>query len=97
MHRLADPEHNGGRRYEPEREAQGGATDGRHSPWGEFNILPFRDGKLRRVEPESFPLVDGVPGRLGLLRGYGNAIVPAVAAAFIKCCGLTDDGIEDEK
>jgi DNA (cytosine-5)-methyltransferase 1 len=28
-------------------------------------------------------LVDGVPGRMGLLRGYGNAIVPPVAAAFV--------------
>lgn len=26
----------------------------------------------------------GVPGRVGLLRGYGNAIVPQVAATFIR-------------
>lgn len=26
----------------------------------------------------------GVPGRVGLLRGYGNAIVPQVAAVFIR-------------
>jgi DNA (cytosine-5)-methyltransferase 1 len=30
------------------------------------------------------PLVDGFPGRRGLIRGYGNAIVPQVAAAFIR-------------
>jgi DNA (cytosine-5)-methyltransferase 1 len=26
----------------------------------------------------------GLPGRVGLLRGYGNAIVPQVAAEFVK-------------
>jgi hypothetical protein len=31
----------------------------------------------------TFPLAHGVSGRVGLLRGYGNAIVPQVAAAFI--------------
>jgi hypothetical protein len=30
-----------------------------------------------------FPLATAVPGRVGLLRGYGNAIVPQTAAAFI--------------
>jgi DNA (cytosine-5)-methyltransferase 1 len=42
------------------------------------------DGKARPVEPGTFPLAHGVPGRVGLLRGYGNAIVPQVAAAFIE-------------
>ena len=32
----------------------------------------------------SFPLAAKVPGRVGLLRGYGNAIVPQVAAAFLR-------------
>jgi site-specific DNA-cytosine methylase len=34
----------------------------------------------------TFPLVEKglLPGRVGLLRGYGNAIVPQVAAAFIE-------------
>jgi len=45
-----------------------------------------RDGKHRRIpaEPALFPLADGLPGRVGLLRGAGNAIVPQVAAVFIK-------------
>ena len=29
------------------------------------------------------PLAHGIPIRVGLLRGYGNAIVPQVAAVFI--------------
>ena len=31
-----------------------------------------------------FPLADGIPARVGRLRGYGNAINPYVAAAFIE-------------
>jgi hypothetical protein len=32
----------------------------------------------------SFPLAHKFPKRVGLLRGYGNAIVPQVAAEFIR-------------
>jgi DNA (cytosine-5)-methyltransferase 1 len=38
------------------------------------------------IEPLLFPLADGLPNRVGALRGAGNAIVPQVAAAFIKAC-----------
>ena len=31
-------------------------------------------------------MAHGVPSRVGLLRGYGNAIVPQVAAEFIEAC-----------
>jgi DNA (cytosine-5)-methyltransferase 1 len=53
------------------------------SHWDAFDLLPCLDGKARRVEPGTFPLAHGVPGRVGLLRGYGNGIVPQVAAEFI--------------
>lgn len=43
-----------------------------------------QDGKIRPVEPGTFPLAYGIPARVGRLRYYGNAIVPQVAAEFIK-------------
>lgn len=52
--------------------------------WDSFDPLPCTDGKSRRVESGTFPLAHGVPGRVGLLRGYGNAIVPPLAARFIQ-------------
>jgi DNA (cytosine-5)-methyltransferase 1 len=56
---------------------------GRSSFWSDCEWLPCRDGKHRPVEPGTFPLVDGIPRRVELLKGYGNAIVPQVAAEFI--------------
>jgi len=49
-------------------------------------IVECRDGKYRPIptEPALFPLADGIPNRVGLLRGAGNAIVPQVAAEIIK-------------
>ena len=47
--------------------------------------LKCSDGARRAsAEPGAFPLAYGVPGRVGLLRAYGNAIVPQLAAAFIE-------------
>lgn len=64
------------------------STTDRHGTIGEFwtdcDWLPCTDGVSRPVEPGTFPLAHGVPGRVGLLRGYGNAIVPQAAAIFIQ-------------
>ena len=60
------------------------ATNPHHGFWSEADWLGCRDGKFRPVEPGTFPLADGIPARVGRLRGYGNAIVPQVAAEFIK-------------
>lgn len=57
---------------------------GRSSPWSHCDWLPCRDGKARPVEPGTFPLAHGIPARVGRLRGYGNAIVPQVAAEVIR-------------
>jgi DNA (cytosine-5)-methyltransferase 1 len=54
-----------------------------HGVWRDPDWLVCRDGRWRPVEPGTFPLADGVPGRMGLLRGYGNAIVPPLAAEFV--------------
>jgi DNA (cytosine-5)-methyltransferase 1 len=72
--------------------------------WSRYEVIGCADGKARRIEPESFPLVAGLPkgmvhscnyglpinpqataeARVIRLRGYGNSIVPQLAAIFIK-------------
>lgn len=42
------------------------------------------DGKRRPIEPSIRLLAHAIPNRVGKLRGLGNAIVPTVAAGFIK-------------
>lgn len=51
--------------------------------WRAADWLLCRDGRWRPVEPGSFPLAHGIPGRVGRLRAYGNAIVPQEAAEFV--------------
>ena len=60
-----------------------------HAPptgWNDPDWLFCRDGKWRPVESGTFPLAHGVSARVGRLRGYGNAIVPQVAAEVIRAC-----------
>ena len=52
--------------------------------WSNPDWLFCRDGRWRPVEPGTFTMAHGVSNRVGKLRGYGNAIVPQVAAWFIK-------------
>lgn len=56
------------------------ATDG---VWRDPDWLLCRDDRWRPVEPGTFPLADGISGRMGFLQGYGNAIVPPLAAEFV--------------
>ena len=58
-----------------------GATAG---IWRDVDWICCMDGNWRPVKPGLVPLVDGTPGRTALLRAIGNAIVPQVAAEFIK-------------
>lgn len=86
--RLEGQSRDGHDRHEPGRidssEDRPASTPGSAGHWDNFDLLPCLDGKTRRIESGTFPLAHGVPGRVGLLRGYGNAIVPQVAQAFIQ-------------
>ena len=59
------------------------ASGGARGPWSDVEWLVCRDGKARPTQPGIHPLAHGVPGRVGMLRAAGNAIVPEVAAEFI--------------
>ena len=80
QHRCEPQDGEAGRLVEGADPAGADATDG---VWRDPDWLLCRDGKWRPVEPGTFPLADGLPGRMGLLRGYGNAIVPPLAAEFV--------------
>ena len=53
--------------------------------WADSRFIYCRDDKYRPIptEPALFPLANGLPNRVGLLRGAGNAIVPQVGAEVI--------------
>ncbi|MEY3774701.1 MAG: hypothetical protein RLZZ129_1481 [Verrucomicrobiota bacterium] len=61
-----------------------GPAEPLRNPWSDAEWIWCRDGKHRPTQPGLFPLAHGVPGRVGKLRAYGNAIVPQVAAEFIR-------------
>jgi DNA (cytosine-5)-methyltransferase 1 len=52
--------------------------------WSDAEWIACTDGKSRPVEPGTFPLGHGIPKRASKLRAFGNAIVPQVAAEFIR-------------
>jgi DNA (cytosine-5)-methyltransferase 1 len=52
--------------------------------WERADWVLCRDRRWRPVEPGTFPLADGATARVGRLRAYGNAIVPELAATFIR-------------
>jgi len=73
------------------RDARGAKSDRWSAPsgcgenfWSNSVWLPCADGKARRTESGICPLADGISGRMAMLRGFGNAIVPQVAAEFVK-------------
>ena len=66
----------------------------RNNAWRSCKTVQCKDGKVRLIptEPEIFPLAHGIPNRVGILRGAGNAIVPQVAAEIISCFTGADYG-----
>ena len=52
--------------------------------WDACDWIACRDGKARPVEPGTFPLAHGISARVGRLRAYGAAVMPPLAAAFIR-------------
>jgi DNA (cytosine-5)-methyltransferase 1 len=53
--------------------------------WGSYASWDMSDAR-RRAKPGAVRVVDGFPGAVDIIRGYGNAIVPQVAAEFISAC-----------
>lgn len=84
--RLPAPVAGRGAAIEPRRPGDG------RGHWSGAEWLVCLDGKARRIEPAVFPLADGVPGRVGMLRAAGNAIIPQVAAEFIRASIEALDG-----
>ncbi|WBU58024.1 DNA cytosine methyltransferase [Paracoccus sediminicola] len=80
QHRCKPQDGEAGRLVEGADLAGTDATDG---VWRDPDWLLCRDGRWPPVESGTFPLADGISGRMGLLRGYGNAIVPPLAAEFV--------------
>ena len=88
-HGLAGPQpgRDGPYADRPVAAASGSATGSGHADhggWGRADWLLGRDGRFRPVEPGTSPMADGIPGRVELLRGYGDAIVPQLAAEFVS-------------
>ena len=83
---LGDPGHTRLERWSilPERPDQWSVRTPGLDYWDRFELTPCWDGKTRRFESESFPLAHGISTRVGLLRAYGNAIVPQLAAVFVR-------------
>lgn len=44
----------------PRRERTGQCTPGTRSPWSNYDIIPFRDGKIRRVERKPVEMANGL-------------------------------------
>lgn len=71
------------------RRSSGCGCPGERNPepsghWDQTDTILCGDGETRRIESGLEPLVDGVPERVAPIRGYGNAIVPPLAATFIR-------------
>ena len=84
---LADTERDGGRRDEPVGGSQGGVADGGIGPWSNYTLLPFRDGKQRRIEPGLEPLVDGAARGMVYSGDPGPSVLKTAEARAMRLKG----------
>lgn len=86
-HEQAQGSHEGYRRAMERNAWPLGSSNGREghrSFWATSDLVVSGDGKQRPIEPGTLPVADGAPQDMDVLRAYGNAIVPQVAATFIE-------------
>lgn len=69
--------------YTPEFASSAGDPGPVNGFWRPADWLPCTDGKSRPIEPGTFPLAPRLPGDVGRLRAYGNAICTSQAATFV--------------
>jgi DNA (cytosine-5)-methyltransferase 1 len=83
--RMAHTGHDAGCAEQGDKLQKHISGDRQPGAWDNSRIIQTSDGKSRRIpiEPAFYPLVDGFPARVDFLKGFGNAIVPQVAARFI--------------
>ena len=81
---VDDPEDSDGRSAASGPSPQIGGPGPTNGFWADAEWLPCSDGKARPTQPLIFPLASGVPGRVGRLRAYGNAICVPQAVEFIR-------------
>jgi DNA (cytosine-5)-methyltransferase 1 len=60
------------------------ATSAARGAWSDAEWIRCTDGKWRPTKPGVRPLAHGIHGRVGAVHAGGNAIVPLVAAVFIR-------------
>ena len=68
----------------PGAQPQPAAVFGVSSPWVGTEARICTDGKLRPIKSGLLPMAHGFSGRVAAIEAYGDAIVPQVAALFIR-------------